>query len=57
MIGRGLARLESFTARGGISGALHQGMIFVLGAEDGMRTFDENEAYDVKAMRWFKLKP
>jgi N-acetylneuraminic acid mutarotase len=45
------------TPRGGISGALHQGMIFVLGAEDGMRTYDENEAYDVKAGRWFKLKP
>ncbi len=45
------------TARGGIAGALHQGMIFVLGAEDGMRTYDENEAYDVKANRWFKLKP
>jgi hypothetical protein len=45
------------TARGGISGTLHQGMIFVLGAEDGMRTYDENEAYDLKSKRWFKLKP
>jgi Kelch motif len=45
------------TPRGGISGALHQGMIFVVGAEDGMRTYDENEAYDIKAGRWFKLRP
>src|SRR5437764_3589194 len=44
------------TPRGGISGAFHQGMIFILGAEDGMRTYDENEAYDVNAKRWFKLK-
>src|SRR5215813_1351849 len=44
------------TPRGGISGAYHQGMIFVLGAEDGMRTYDENEAYDVKTGRWTKLK-
>jgi hypothetical protein len=27
-----------------------------LGAEDGVRTYDENEAYDVKAERWIKLK-
>jgi len=45
------------TARGGVSGTYHQGMIFVLGAEDGVRTYDENEAYDVKAKRWIKLKP
>jgi len=44
------------TPRGGISGAVHQGMIFILGAEDGKRTYDENEAYDVKAGRWIKLK-
>jgi N-acetylneuraminic acid mutarotase len=36
--------------------ATGQGMIFVLGAEDGMRTYDENEAYDVKGGRWIKLK-
>src|SRR5437588_335847 len=45
------------TPRGGISGAFHQGMIFILGAEDGLRTYDENEAYDVNAKRWFNLKP
>jgi N-acetylneuraminic acid mutarotase len=44
------------TPRGGISGAVHQGMIFILGAEDGKRTYDENEAYDVEGGRWFKLK-
>ena len=44
------------TPRGGISGAYHQGMIFILGAEDGTRTYDENEVYDVKAGRWIKLK-
>ena len=27
------------TPRGGISGAFHQGMIFILGAEDGMQDF------------------
>ena len=45
------------TPRGGVVGTLFQGMILVMGAEDGVRTYDENEAYDVKADRWFKLKP
>jgi N-acetylneuraminic acid mutarotase len=45
------------TPRGGVVGALYRGLIFVMGAEDGMRTYDENEAYDAKTDRWFKLKP
>lgn len=43
------------TARGGVSGTVYKGLILVLGGEDEKRTYIENEAYDVKANRWFKL--
>jgi len=45
------------TPRGGVVGTLFQSMILVLGAEDGVRTFDENEAYDLKSRKWIRLKP
>jgi N-acetylneuraminic acid mutarotase len=45
------------TARGGVSGTVYKGLILVLGGEDENRTYIENEAYDVKADRWFKLAP
>jgi hypothetical protein len=32
-------------------------LILVPGGEDENRTYIENEAYDVKADRWFKLAP
>jgi hypothetical protein len=45
------------TARGGGSGTLFQGMVVYLGGEDDVRTYNENEGFDVKANRWVKLKP
>jgi N-acetylneuraminic acid mutarotase len=45
------------TARGGGSGALFEGMVVYLGAEDDKRTYSENEGFDVKTNRWVTLKP
>jgi hypothetical protein len=43
--------------RGGVVGALYGGLIFILGAEDNRRTYDENFAFDVDTNRWIRLKP
>jgi hypothetical protein len=45
------------TPRGGGAGTLFQNMIVFLGGEDDRRTYDENEAFDLKANRWFRLAP
>jgi len=45
------------TPRSAMGYALYRGMIIVTGGEMRARTFDENEAFDLKAQRWLTLAP
>jgi hypothetical protein len=45
------------TPRGGGAGTLFRDMIVFLGGEDDRRTYDENEAFDLKTNRWLRLTP
>jgi N-acetylneuraminic acid mutarotase len=45
------------TPRGGGSGTFYRGLIVYLGGEDDVRTYKENEAFDVSSGRWVALAP
>ena len=45
------------TPRSGGAGVLYRDLIVVLGGEADKDTYNENEAYDVKAGKWLTLKP
>jgi N-acetylneuraminic acid mutarotase len=45
------------TPRGGLSGVYANGMVIVLGGEQGTTTFDTVEAFDVAAGEWIILPP
>ena len=47
------------TPRSGLAGTYYKGLFMVLGGEwpPEMRTWNENEAYDIKANTWRTLAP
>jgi N-acetylneuraminic acid mutarotase len=45
------------TPRSSVTGVLYKGLILVTGGERRTGTYNENEAYDLKAGRWVTLSP